>query len=194
MICYQVTNVVSGKVYIGLTTMALAERWRRHVGHALAGRGYALHDAIRKYGVENFTIEELAHSLTRDRDDLAELERLLIAQADSIAPGGYNLTAGGDGVGGCESTNRKISASLTGKKLSDEHRASMKAAAVGRVTGPPTEETKAKISASQKGKPGKKHSEETKMVLRMLRYQQLEALRVAKEAILKASENQEVSS
>lgn len=162
MICYQVTNIVTGKVYIGLTATTLVERWARHMEHAAGGRGYALHDAIRKYGVDAFMIDEVASPIVRDREALADLERFLIAQAGSIAPRGYNLTAGGEGVGGCEETSRKISASLTGKKLSDAHRKALSEGAKRRIRKPCSPETAAKISVANKGKPGRAHTEESK--------------------------------
>lgn len=192
MICYQITNVITGKVYIGLTLVSLMERWERHVEHACGGRGYALHDAIRKYGVDAFMAEEIASPISRDREALAELERTLIAQAGSVSPGGYNLTAGGDGVGGCAETSRKISASLTGKKLSDEHRAALSAAAKRRPKRPCPPEVAAKISAANIGRPKKPHTEETKAKLRALRYQQLAAAKLAKEAIQRAAKESEV--
>ena len=110
-----------------------------------------------------------------------------------MSPGGYNLTAGGDGVGGCEETNRKISASLTGKKLTQAHRASLSASAKTRKAREMTPELRASLSAAQKGKPRKKHTEETKAKLRAIRYQQLAAMNIAREAVEKAASKEEVS-
>lgn len=167
MLCYQVTNTITGKVYIGLTTLALAARWKLHVAKAISGQGYALHDAMRKHGIENFLIEEVAAPVIQDRDELAELERILIAQAGSIAPGGYNLTTGGDGVSGCEETRKKIGDAKRGTKHTEATRARMKASAVGRINGPQSAETRAKISASNKGKVKFIHTAESKEKCRL---------------------------
>lgn len=167
MLCYQITNIVNGKAYIGLTTLTLAARWSRHVRLAARGVGYALHAAIRAYGVDSFLIDEVAMPLNEDPKSLAALECELISQAESLAPGGYNLTRGGDGVGGCDETARKISASLTGKKLSDAHRAALKAGAIGRKNGSPSSETRAKISASNIGRHGIAHTPESKEKCRL---------------------------
>jgi group I intron endonuclease len=167
MICYQITNLVSGKVYIGLTMTSIATRWRRHVELAARGQGYALHDAIRKYGVDSFLIEEVASPIEKDRDALAELERLLIAQAGSVSPGGYNLTAGGDGVGGCEATAKKISASLTGKKLTDAHRATLSESAKIRKPREITESMRSNMREGQKKRAHAPHTEATKEKCRL---------------------------
>jgi len=152
MLCYQVTNVITGKVYIGLTTMTLAERWAIHVAKFRHGGGFALHAAMRKHGIENFVIEEIAAPIIKDRAELAELERTLIAQAGSMAPHGYNLTAGGDGVSGCDEVRKKIGAARRGKLMTDEQKARMSAAAKTRKPRVWTDEARANMSAAQKAR------------------------------------------
>ena len=165
MICYQITNLVTGKVYVGLTTQSLSERWRKHCVSSKKSEA-PLYRAIRKYGIENFIIEEIACALG-DLNSLKELEKDLIAQNDCIAPKGYNATKGGDGVSGCEETSKKISKSLAGKKLSVEHIESLRQGAKNRKSPPCSKEKALKISLAQKGKPRKKHSQETKEKCRL---------------------------
>jgi hypothetical protein len=61
-----------------------------------AGSRHVIHRAIRKYGIENFNIECLVVS-----DKLGNLwEKHLIKRWCTKAPGGYNLTDGGEGIKG----------------------------------------------------------------------------------------------
>ena len=77
---------------------------------------------MRKYGVENFAVVELARlAKGTDRKTLCEMEKLYIAQENTMRPNGYNLTVGGDGmVKGALNPN-------TGKKRTVEARAKIKA-------------------------------------------------------------------
>lgn len=91
---YIIRNTVNNKVYIGQTSQTMAERWQEHKYNAKAGkRGQPIYLAMRKYGIENFYIEEL-HA-NQDGESLGELEIKYIAQFNSIAPNGYNVLAGG---------------------------------------------------------------------------------------------------
>lgn len=93
-IIYKITNTINNKEYIGQTTRNIAERWREHKAKSNPSDGTYLHNAIAKYGHENFTIEEIdncADSLLNDK----EAEWIIIA--DTYYPNGYNLTSGGEG-------------------------------------------------------------------------------------------------
>lgn len=90
---YKITNLIDGKIYIGRTKYSLKERFRQHVKNK---RGQTfLGSALRKHGVENFTIELV--ELVSTIDMAMERERYWIkelnAQNREI---GYNLTEGGD--------------------------------------------------------------------------------------------------
>jgi len=82
----------SNKVYIGITSMPTAKRWKN-------GKGYecctAFARAIQKYGWQNIAHEILADGL--GKDEACEMEKSLIKhyQADDPAHG-YNLTSGGE--------------------------------------------------------------------------------------------------
>lgn len=93
MYIYKVTNKINGKVYIGQTIKTIEERWRQHQNAALK------HDcqthfarALRKYGIENFTIEQI-DSVT-SRNELDEKEIYWIQYYNSFKDG-YNSTRGG---------------------------------------------------------------------------------------------------
>lgn len=85
---YKWTHKASGKSYIG---QSIQDPQRRIYEHT--ARGYYLHSAIRKYGVEAFTHDIIAWA--NDLDELNQLEVDLIAKYDTLAPNGYNLRHGG---------------------------------------------------------------------------------------------------
>jgi group I intron endonuclease len=98
MLIYVITNTVNGKIYIGLTCGTLAKRWRVHVKDAKRGSNQRIHKAIRRYGADRFTIEELARA--ESREELDKLERFYILAFESYPPSrniGYNMTEGGEG-------------------------------------------------------------------------------------------------
>ena len=55
-IIYKITNKVSGKSYIGQTRYTIEFRWKQHQ-HKKDNTYF--HNAIHKYGIENFSIEIL---------------------------------------------------------------------------------------------------------------------------------------
>lgn len=97
MLVYLITCNVSGKHYVGITTSTLPRRWSQHKSNAKHGRRGKLYSAIRKYGLQNFAIEQIATANTRD--ELTAKEQFFIKQYDSFV-NGYNLTCGGDGSSG----------------------------------------------------------------------------------------------
>jgi group I intron endonuclease len=109
MFVYKIVNRVNEKIYIGKTNKrSINIRWHQHVWEAKRGAKWALHRAIRKYGVSQFSIEPLCKVSTEA--ELNEKEIGFIKLYDSMNPDkGYNLTPGGDGV-----------AYWTGKKRSPE--------------------------------------------------------------------------
>lgn len=97
MVVYRVTNQVNGKVYIGKWQgKNVQTRWEHHCRLAASGKGFYLHNAIRKYGSEAFTVEVIATAPTKE--ELAALECSLIASHRSTDPQiGYNIAKGGEG-------------------------------------------------------------------------------------------------
>jgi group I intron endonuclease len=120
MIVYCVTNRINGKRYVGQTTRPLEERWYWHCYEAKHGSRTRLHNAIRKYGPENFILAILYTGYEFDRSLLDECERLFIKEYDTLNhKNGYNISEGG--LGGCRgykhpvSVRRKMSAIKRGK-------------------------------------------------------------------------------
>ena len=132
----------------------------------------ALHKAICKYGADNFKvypfIEICAGSLKELKAKLNWIEIYLIAKYKTQITG-YNLAAGGEGVFGnkwSENSRIKLSKTITGRKLTAEHRRKISRANKGKpswVAGKHlSEEHKRKLSEARKGSGnpmfGRKHS------------------------------------
>lgn len=92
---YCVTNKINGKQYVGQTLRNLDARWRQHA--LCYGRCRAMENAIKKYGVDAFSVAELAIADTQCALDA--LEQHYIQSLNTISPAGYNLSSGGRGIG-----------------------------------------------------------------------------------------------
>lgn len=90
---YKIINNVNQKIYIGKTTRTIEERFKEHCKdykkRDLEKR--PLYSAMKKYGIENFSIE-----LVEETDNPEEREKYWIEYYGSFK-NGYNATVGGDG-------------------------------------------------------------------------------------------------
>lgn len=85
---YQITNLVNGKVYIGQTN-DIHRRWQEHKHDKRKNK--PIHNAIQKYGQDNFKIDILYYGPYYNR-----VEKNWISLLDSQNPNkGYNITSGG---------------------------------------------------------------------------------------------------
>lgn len=125
---YCVTCLRNVKSYFGQTSKTIMKRWKEHVdsSHREDTKFYR---AIRKYGSENFVVEEVIHieALTKEvlRKKLDFLERHFIKRYNTKR-NGYNSTDGGDGVLGLkfsEESRKKMSKSHKGKSFWNKGRA-----------------------------------------------------------------------
>ena len=184
---YKITNTVNNKAYIGISIHEPEKRRiRQHLSGSKEGNRLIAR-AIKKYGKDAFTYEILEANVFDEF--LPDLEVAYIANFNTVAPHGYNLTSGGEHAIPSEETRRKMSESLKGRTLSEEHRRKISDAGKNRsaethrkiseANKNPSAETRRKISDALKGKPrsaetrrklseankGKKHSEETRRKL-----------------------------
>ena len=98
----------SGKQYVGKDSN-LPSRVRDHLsGNAPNCR--AIHDAIKKYGADAFSVEIIQYPGISD-EALNAVERWWIRQLQTLSGFGYNLTEGGEGVIPSEETRQKFSES-----------------------------------------------------------------------------------
>jgi group I intron endonuclease len=159
---YQITNVLNGKRYIGITKLAVKQRWKQHVTNSLNPK-YPLHLAIAKYGAVNFNVTSLNEST--DRKYIGQLEEHTIQHLEThISKNGYNVAKGGFGgdLGSDANTKRR----QTRDNLSDGQKLAwsknLSKARLGKEHSP---ETKSKMSTQQKDSGGygpANHSADTK--------------------------------
>lgn len=95
MFIYKISSTVTDKVYIGLTTTSVHSRWQGHMYTLNTGDKKPLYNAMRKYGVDTFSVECIDSSAT-SINELKDLEKMYIKKYDCRAPKGYNLTDGGE--------------------------------------------------------------------------------------------------
>lgn len=94
----------NGKKYIGQTWNEQKRRWDHR---SVAGKDSLFHRAIRKYGKDSFEYEIL-YSGIDTQEQLNKLESQSIAEFNTIAPHGYNLTTGGEGGKHHEQSKQKM--------------------------------------------------------------------------------------
>ena len=93
---YKITNRVNNKCYIGMTTRSIEERIKGHLSAARNGSKFRFHCAIRKYGIDNFTIEVLETDDNINNIRLREVE-LIAEHKTTMKQYGYNAKPGGCG-------------------------------------------------------------------------------------------------
>jgi len=129
MIIYKITNRIDDKVYIGQTIGSVENRWKSHI-YDHKRKDFVLYRAMRKYGIDSFTIEEIdgANSLS----ELNYKEWLLIHIFNSLAPNGYNSATGGRNSKPIQEVKDKISKAHIGKIVTKEARKNMSIAQKGK--------------------------------------------------------------
>lgn len=150
---YEQDNVK--KYYVGQTRRTLKLR------AGINGQGYHKYDknltskfanAIRKWGWDSFEGFIVADNI-ESQDELNKLEIFYIELYDSFY-NGYNSTKGGDGVTGCNHTG------MYGKEFTEEHRKKLSESHIGIQSG------------ENHPMYGRKHTEESKTLIREARKKQ----------------------
>jgi len=96
MIVYKITNLITGKLYIGQTTRTLEQRWKQHLVFVNRNKNTKLSNAIRKYGTQSFLMELIEEAL--NQQILNDREQYWIEFYNTLDPKiGYNMTKGGTG-------------------------------------------------------------------------------------------------
>jgi len=126
MIIYKITNLVNKKVYIGQTNQSMNRRWNAHKRAAKNKVNRHLYDSMNHYGINNFIIEQIDSSNTKEELDKKE-KSWIIYYKSNLRECGYNMTDGG------ESRYKGSSHPMFGKKH--------------------TKESRIKIGMARKGKP-----------------------------------------
>lgn len=166
---YLFTNIKNGKKYVGQAFDG-ESRYKQHIRASFrqdGSRDYncAFHNAIRKYGPENFTFEVLHSNLTKEEMDYWEIYYIKFYDTLVKNGKGYNISSGGSNGNNfagktpeeMEIIKRKIGEKSKGRKPN-----------LGKTM---SDKSKKKLSDSQKerlkdktkcGMHGKKHTEESK--------------------------------
>jgi len=87
---YKITNLVTGKVYIGQTSSTVEDRYKVHKKSYKNGKCHKLYNAMKKYGVDNFIVETICET-NNPNDD----EQYYIKKYNSVKDG-YNISYGGN--------------------------------------------------------------------------------------------------
>lgn len=115
---YYHINKVNGKIYVGITSQTVKQRWKRD------GAGYIgcdhFYRAILKYGWDGFQHHIFASNLTMQ--EACNMERILIDQLKTNDENfGYNILQGGECKHLPDETKRKISQSMKQTSKSQKH-------------------------------------------------------------------------
>lgn len=188
-IVYRLVNKLNGMSYVGQTRQGLDRRLRQHERESFCRR---LHNAIKKYTLDNFYVETLGTYAAIE--ELNDAEQYYIEYYNCLSPDGYNLDTGGKNKVCSDETRKLMSENSankgkkpwnTGKQLTAEHKKKISGGIAGdknpmfgkthseevrqkialQATGRmASDETRCKMSMRKKGK---KHSVEsiTKMIL-----------------------------
>ena len=88
---YKITNLINNKIYIG-KSVNIEKRFQ---SHKRAKCNMAIHKAIQKYGINNFTFEILEEC---EEQQLDNREKYWINYFNSYLGEGYNAAPGGEGA------------------------------------------------------------------------------------------------
>lgn len=121
---YCFTNKTNGKQYIGSTIQPANVRYNQHIYNATHETAhqynYPLYQAIRKYGLENFSFE-IIYQAECTEEEIRLIEADYIHEFNTIAPNGYNQT---------DDTQHPINAIESYKKMSETKRENAKRVAL----------------------------------------------------------------
>lgn len=155
MLIYKATNLINGNIYIGQTICPLYVRKNSHVQASRARRNqYYFHNALNKYGAENFVWEAMCECDSREKLNI--LEKFYITAYKKICNAKlYNMTDGGDAPVLSRESIKKIADKNRGKKRTPEQRQKISKRLMGNKNNLGKKrsiEVGEKISRSNKGK------------------------------------------
>jgi len=112
---YKITNNVNGEFYIGITIRTAIARFKTHKRLAITGGGFHLHAAMRKFGIDSFSVDVLEWGAGGFKEGSIIEEKYI----DQLSPQ-YNETSGGEGFTGkhSEETRRRMTHERIGAKNS----------------------------------------------------------------------------
>lgn len=99
---YKIINNINSKIYVGKTIYTAEKRYKSHLQQL--DDGTAIHNAMKKYGVENFSFVILEDNI-ENKEELSKKEIYWIKTLNSLVPNGYNIAQGGEGGNGTHARN-----------------------------------------------------------------------------------------
>ena len=113
MIIYKITNKINGMIYIGQTINNLDKRWKAHCRFGKNNTTSYVSNAIQKYGINAFCVEEIGSY--SNLEDLNNAEEYFIDWFNCLVPNGYNIRLGGNYSTFSLETRQKMSKAKLGK-------------------------------------------------------------------------------
>lgn len=93
---YLLTNKINEMKYVGQTVRTIKDRFDGHISDSKHGKNY-INRAIKKYGIENFKIEQV--DIAYNQEELNLIEGVYMAWFNTLTPNGYNIKNIIDGKG-----------------------------------------------------------------------------------------------
>jgi group I intron endonuclease len=147
-IIYVARNRVNGKMYVGKTLNLLCNRKAGHKFQANCKSKLPFHEALRKYGIDEFEWSIVQRCACGGC--LNEAEKWWIFNLATLVHNGYNVAHGGDGSSDTNLVRDRLGKSRkTHPPVSEETRKKLSIASKGRKHKP---ETLKKMSAWQLGR------------------------------------------
>jgi hypothetical protein len=117
---YKITNNINNKVYVGQAVshilnhkryrpFGMEARFRTHISEAFSNKKnqcHYLNNAIKKYGIDNFSLSLLHNCSIAEADKIVTDE---IINNNSLFPNGYNLNTGGKSAKHTEESRKRVS-------------------------------------------------------------------------------------
>jgi hypothetical protein len=156
---YKTTNLVTNKIYIGAHST-------NDINDGYMGSGIQLKHAIKKYGIENFSIEILEYFDSREAVFQKEFE--IVTEEFIKDENNYNMCPGG--LGSTIKTQKwknQVSKKLQGRVFTEEHSKKKSLAQTGKKNHRfgKSNPNNPKLFGQDNGMFGKRHSEETKKLM-----------------------------
>lgn len=121
---YKTTNLINGKIYIGIHKT-------KDPNDNYLGSGKVLQQAIEKYGINNFSKDIIA--ICDTEEEMLSVEKSLVTKEFLLFFSTYNLRIGGEG--GFDYINGSNIPKFKGKKHSEETKRKIGIKSIGRVNG-----------------------------------------------------------